>query len=32
MRLNKSHSRREKPTSHSSRSNTYLSERGLKSY
>jgi len=31
-RLNKSHSRREKPRSHSSRSNTYLSERGLKSY
>ncbi len=31
-RLNKSHSRRENPRSHSSRSNTCLSERGLKSY
>jgi len=30
-RLNKTHSRREKPRSHSSRSNTCLSERGLKS-
>jgi hypothetical protein len=31
-RLNKTHSRREKPRSHSSRSNMCLSERGLKSY
>ncbi len=31
-RLNKTHSRRENPRSHSSRSNTCLSERSLKSY